>query len=261
MDTSMLNSCLILSSSDVLRQSFKEDEHIRSLLHSSKVLLGPTESLGASLQRGLQIIDSHQRNSALSKSSASFSFECLTPCQEIDKGKRFSIDEGSTNLLCESCRRKISNVESKEAHIDKVEVDKVQKDLENEMAKATMREKELENVYKEQAARIEELNQLIASRRQEREKTITCLEVKTRNFGEKCEIKEVQVQEELTQRDSSFDANEKEELLKEIYSLRSKLQLGSGGEALEKERERWTEMESEWICLTDELGVDLEKNQ
>ncbi|XP_015973087.1 kinesin-like protein KIN-12F [Arachis duranensis] len=311
------------SSSDVLRQSFKEDEHIRSSLRSSKVLPGPTESLAASLQRGLQIIDSHQRNSALNKSSASFSFECLTPCQEIDKGKRFSVDEGSTHLLCESCRRKISDIESKEAHIDKVEADKVQNDLENAMAKATMREKELENVCKEQAARIEELNQLVEKLRGEKGFNSVIVNgqdsIKETGKGEdyynslggedelprstspdinlpeileeKCEIKEVQVQEELTQRDSSFDANEKEELLREIHSLRSKLQLGSdiavkrstdklrsslrsiqlrksgilsqgsGGEELEKERERWTEMESEWICLTDELRVDLEKNR
>lgn len=106
---------------------------------------------------------------------------------------------------------------------------------------------------------------------------------------EACEVK--QVQEELNQRDSSFDANEKEEFLKEIQNLRSKLQLCSDApikrstdklrssllsrsiqltksgvlshdngeeEGLEKERERWTEMESEWICLTDELRVDLE---
>jgi len=107
---------------------------------------------------------------------------------------------------------------------------------------------------------------------------------------ENCEIKEVQ--EEVTQRDSSFNAAEKEELLKEIQNLRSRLQLCSdapvkkstdklrsslslmsrsiqlrksgvfsldnGGDELEKERERWTEMESEWICLTDELRVDLE---
>lgn len=109
---------------------------------------------------------------------------------------------------------------------------------------------------------------------------------------EKCEIKEVR--EELTQRSVSFDVTEKEELLKEIQNLRSKLQLCSdapvkmstdklrsslisrsiqlrksgvfslannGEEELEKERERWTEMESEWICLTDELRVDLEANR
>ena len=85
------------------------------------------------------------------------------------------------------------------------------------------------------------------------------------------------------------DVSEKEELLKEIHALKSKLQTfadvsGSkstdklrsslllssrsiqlrksgqsiNGEELEKERERWTEMESEWISLTDELRVDLE---
>lgn len=110
------------------------------------------------------------------------------------------------------------------------------------------------------------------------------------NVEEKCEIKEVQ--EEFDQRNCSFDATEKEELLKEIQNLRSKLQLyndapakmstdklrsslisrsiqlrkssvfsNHNAEELEKERERWTEMESDWICLTDELRVDLESNR
>jgi len=105
---------------------------------------------------------------------------------------------------------------------------------------------------------------------------------------ERCEIKEVQ--EELAQKDISFDSTEKESLLKEIQNLRSKLQSCSdapvkkstdklrsslmsrsiqlqksgvfsydnGNEELENERQRWTEMESEWICLTDELRADLE---
>jgi len=105
---------------------------------------------------------------------------------------------------------------------------------------------------------------------------------------EKCEDKEVL--EELDQRDISFDSTEKESLLKEIQSLRSKLQSYSDApvkistdklrtslmsrsiqlqksgvfshdnrnEELENERERWTEMESDWICLTDELRADLE---
>jgi kinesin family protein 15 len=45
------------------------------------------------------------------------------------------------------------------------------------------------------------------------------------HLEEKCEIKEVR--EELTQRSISFDATEKEELLKEIQNLRSKLKLYS----------------------------------
>lgn len=87
------------------------------------------------------------------------------------------------------------------------------------------------------------------------------------------------------------ETNEKESLLEEIKTLRSKLQqspvnnksmsssllsqslqLRKSGvyplpsnkesiEEVEKERERWMEMESEWICLTDELRVDLEANR
>ncbi|KAL4566525.1 hypothetical protein LXL04_030641 [Taraxacum kok-saghyz] len=89
-----------------------------------------------------------------------------------------------------------------------------------------------------------------------------------------------------------FDTNEKESLLEEIKTLRTKLQSSpsinksidrvrsssllsqslqlrkSGAypksetsEELENERERWMEMESEWIYLTDELRVDLEANR
>lgn len=101
------------------------NEHIRSSLKSSKVLPGPTQSLAASLQRGLQIIDYHQRNSALNKSSASFSFDhlTLTPCPEIDNidsamhtiQERPSSDEASTtSLLCASCLKKISSQDSNE---------------------------------------------------------------------------------------------------------------------------------------------------
>lgn len=118
---------------------------------------------------------------------------------------------------------------------------------------------------------------------------------------EKCEIKEIQ--EMLDQHQSgntSFDVNEKEALLQEIESLKSKLQSYTDAsvfksidasvfkstdnlrssllsrsmqwrksidsrpntaEELERERERWTEMESEWICLTDELRVDIESSR
>ncbi|XP_054796389.1 kinesin-like protein KIN-12F [Prosopis cineraria] len=286
-------------SNEVSGQSSEQGELRRSSLRSSKVLAGATESLAASLQRGLQIIDHHQRNAALNKSSASFSFEylTLTPCPESDKvgssmhtiQERSSGDNASASLLCASCRKNISDQESIEVQdslkssLDTVEeagfsdglTDRDPKNLEVVKEKSTKRE-ELEDVCKEQAIRIEQLNQLVEKYRGESESDITC------------EVKEVE--EELDQRDSSFDATEKEALLKEIQNLRSKLPLCSdapvkkstdklrsslisrsiqlrksgvfshdnGGEGLEKERERWTEMESEWICLTDELRVDLE---
>lgn len=106
------------------------------------------------------------------------------------------------------------------------------------------------------------------------------------------DIKEVQEEFNYDKRSTISDANEKEALLKEIEHLRSKLQssnnllpnksaenlrssllsrsiqLRKGGvecpennntiEELEKERQRWTEMESDWISLTDELRIDIE---
>ncbi|XP_019435654.1 PREDICTED: kinesin-like protein KIN-12F isoform X1 [Lupinus angustifolius] len=306
----------------VLGQQFIQGDHLRSSLRSSKVSPGPTESLAASLQRGLQIIDYHQQNSALTKSSVSFSFgrSILTCCPETDMGEKSSNDGRTANLLCESCRKKISDQDSSEVQDSlkpSIDTDKVPKDLETVMAKSILREKELENVCKEQAARIEELNRLVEKLKGEKVDSVIVYESNKQTkheeecnnsqkdenkllmgtssdnhlaaiIEEKCEIKEVQ--EELTQRVSSFDATEKEELLKEIQNLRCKVQLyddapvkkstdklrsslisrsiqvrksgvffrDNGGEELEKERQRWTEMESEWICLTDELRVDLD---
>lgn len=109
---------------------------------------------------------------------------------------------------------------------------------------------------------------------------------------EKCEIKEIQNELDLGYGGADFDLNEKEALLKEVQMLRSKLQSrtdaspnksieklrssllsrsmqlrksGTYGdnteEELERERQRWTEMESDWISLTDDLRVDLESNR
>ena len=106
-------------------------------------------------------------------------------------------------------------------------------------------------------------------------------EIVTENY----EIKEVQ-------NESVFDVNEKEALLDEIQMLRSKLQSQTDAcptksteqlrssllsrsiqlrkssvfqsndqEELERERERWTEMESEWISLTDELRIDIDMHR
>lgn len=101
------------SKSDVLRQSLKQSEHIRSSLRSSKIFPGAAESLAASLQRGLQIIDSHQRSSASNRSSVAFSFEHLTlkPCSEVDKTNasvQTNIEERDLPL-CASCRQKMEN--------------------------------------------------------------------------------------------------------------------------------------------------------
>ncbi|XP_027930694.1 kinesin-like protein KIN-12F [Vigna unguiculata] len=285
-------------SNNVLEKPFKQGEHVQSSVQSSKV-----ESLAASLQKGLQMIDYHQHNSALNKSSSSFSFEhlTLTPSLDIDKAEscdqtiphKASSDEVAS-FLCASCRTKISCQDSSLVQV-----------AFGECHGKNITKEELENVCKEQAARIEQLNQLVEKLKGERElNSITMYnsmkddEKLLREFSsnghlpciieEKCEIKEVQ--EELAEKNFTFDSTEKESLLKEIQNLRSKLQLCSdapvkkstdklrsslmsrsiqlqksgvfsydnGNEELENERQRWTEMESEWICLTDELRADLD---
>jgi len=105
------------SNKDLLGKSFTKDELMRSSLRSSNVFPGPTESLAASLKRGLQIIDSHQRNSLLNKSSTSFSFGHLSSGDSSDQTiqqKKYSIDERTATLLCGYCRKIITDQDSNE---------------------------------------------------------------------------------------------------------------------------------------------------
>lgn len=104
---------------DVIRQSLQADS-IRSSLRSSRIFAGPTESLAASLHRGLQIIDHHQRNSDPARSSVSFSFEhlALKPCLTADKAnvsvqnspEENPSDQPSATFVCIKCQgRRDSN--------------------------------------------------------------------------------------------------------------------------------------------------------
>lgn len=100
---------------NVLRQSHHQPDHCNSFLRSSTIFPGPSESLAASLHRGLQIIDYHQKNSTITRSSASFSFEhlALRPCLSVDKGITFvqtspvngqSSDPSSASFVCMKCQ-------------------------------------------------------------------------------------------------------------------------------------------------------------
>lgn len=102
---------------------------------------------------------------------------------------------------------------------------------------------------------------------------------------EKCEVQE----DFNPSTKQSFTSEERDALLSEIELLKSKLQFytdaptrrssdrlrssllsqsfhlrkscANGGEELEKEREKWMEMESDWISLTDELRIEIEANR
>ncbi|KAL1202986.1 Kinesin-like protein KIN-12F [Cardamine amara subsp. amara] len=231
----------------------------------SKKLSGPTDSLAASLQRGMQIIDYHQRSSLSKSSSVSFSFRhmALKPCAEADNlnasvqsSRKDTFSEGGSSsiLLCLSCRKKLDQgAEATE--------------------EACSNEKHLKNICMEQATKIEELTRLLRKSGDGEDGTEVIKETYERK----------QVREEFGK--TNFDASEKEALLKEIAELKSKLQptkstdhlrsslllrsiqmrksidVTKNSDALEKEREMWTEMESEWISLTDDLRMDIDNHR
>ncbi|GAB2279831.1 hypothetical protein Dimus_014470 [Dionaea muscipula] len=303
---------------DFVGKSVRQSEHKHSSLRSSKIFSGPTESLAASLKRGLEIIDYHQRNSQLNNSSVAFSFQHLTlrPSPAVDKANasvqtssegRPSLDRmpPSSTFLCVSCRQKVENAsndlqdslptpifETNGAMNSDSSTRTKPKDPGEGAAQTDNRLKELHNVCSEQAAKIEEQNHLweqlkhggefasVSKESQEKDKVQEPEIIK-----ERCEIKWLNSEHGST----SFDIGEKEALLKEINNLKSRLQaytesapnksiekvrssllsrsiqlrksMGSrdnSAEEMEKERQRWIEMESEWINLTDELRIDLE---
>ncbi|KAM1807693.1 hypothetical protein ACFX11_030666 [Malus domestica] len=305
--------------SDVLRQSLNQSENIQSSLRSSKIFPGPTESLAASLQRGLQIIDYHQQNSESRKSAVSFSFEhlALKPVKANSSSQtlpetRPSIDGASSSFLCASCKRRVYEDDTNEVpdSLKTWTVAVEEAGNPNQMTEDVVEEakkEELENRCKEQAAKIEQLNQLIEQFKscadngkemipyeefKDGKKLVRGSSVdihQPETIKEKCEIQEVQNQFDLGDGNADFDMDEKEALLKEVQMLRAKLQSRTDAspnksterlrssllsrsiqlrksstfrdnseEELEKERQRWTEMESDWISLTDDLRVDLE---
>ncbi|XP_040990761.1 kinesin-like protein KIN-12F [Juglans microcarpa x Juglans regia] len=178
---------------DVLRQSLKQGEQIKSSMQSSKTRISATETLAASLQRGLQIIDCHQRNSAINKSLVSFSFEHLRlkPCPEVDKAnasvqalpeEKPSSNGPSVSFLCASCQQRIAEKDSNGVHdslrtwiavVDEEENPSQLKDEDPKDAGNTMRKSSkrmvLENVCLEQAAKIEQLNLLVEQYKREKE--------------------------------------------------------------------------------------------
>ncbi|WCJ33032.1 Kinesin motor family protein [Euphorbia peplus] len=300
---------------DVMNQSLRQSEQIRSSLRSSKIFPGPTESLAASLQRGLQIIDHHQRTSASSRSSVAFSFEhlALKPCPEVEGSygslqmlaeEEALLSDGCPSILCASCKQKINRttdkVQDEAAHPKQLE----DKDDGDYLEEAQKRENELKIVCKEQAARIEQLNRLVDQYKFEKDEGSTLHPQDSNNqiilfeeskLSDQNKLPEIikEVQEVYDHgRSTCSDTKEKEALLQEIQSLRSQLKSYTNGHAnksmdklrssflaqsiqlrksvmdrcgdeeeLEMERQRWTEMESEWISLTDDLRIDLESNR
>ncbi|ESQ42901.1 hypothetical protein EUTSA_v10012723mg [Eutrema salsugineum] len=251
----------------------------------SKKPLSPTDSLAASLQRGLQIIDCHQRSSLSNRSSVSFSFGHLSlkPCDEAENLSASALlqedrpkEGGSSILLCLSCRQKLDQ-----------EAEGGYKATEETCAD----EKHLKNMCMEQATKIEQLTCLLDQYKknsvQEPSKLMKPIDGEDGTEVVKETYETNQLSEEFGKK--RIDLSEKEALLKEIAELKSKLQptkstdnlrsslllrsfqmrkstdltknAENNSDVLEEERERWTEMESEWISLTDDLRMDIDSHR
>ncbi|RWR76323.1 kinesin-like protein KIN-12F [Cinnamomum micranthum f. kanehirae] len=297
--------------------SVKRSDHMRSSLQSSNAVSNPTESLAASLHRGLQIIDHHQRNPASKQMSVSFSFENLTLKQsqamkKIDSGMQTLQEEGlsieSATFVCASCKQKDINSSNEvqdslnmwNASVDEGKqqrlANQIPKDDESALADAIRKKMELEDICAKQAAQITQLNDLI----KQYETKVGVIPLPTNELKSEesmlltdeskalklvGNIQQKERQEEEHEQKTSFDIREREELLKEIESLRNQLQsfidassnessgllqsaqmrsstaVDESGKELEKERQKWTEMESGWISLTEELRLDLESKR
>ncbi|BAB01875.1 unnamed protein product [Arabidopsis thaliana] len=250
---------------------FAESQHIRSSLRGSKIFTGSTESLAASLRRGLDIID-NPMNPASNRCSVSLSSDNLTMQPPTD-------DRLPLSPLCPTCRicssKLPSVVEGDGYHMEGV--------LE--------KQQELEKLCSEQAAKIEQLTRLVGQHKlqteDETEKLMGAsngerLPSANENQLLSC-ITETYDVKQISDDDSKktdFDIGEKEALLKEIEDLKKKLQTPvtmstnelrssllarsfqlrskNAEKDIEEERLRCTEMESEWISLTDEFRVEIE---
>uniref|UniRef100_A0A0E0KFY5 Kinesin motor domain-containing protein n=1 Tax=Oryza punctata TaxID=4537 RepID=A0A0E0KFY5_ORYPU len=258
---------------------------VRSSLQSSK--LSPTDSLAASLQRGLHIMEYHEQNQAPRKSFVGLSFDhfALNPRQSVPKvssGVLASPErKGATSsALCSSCKKAIDTDGNQKDNINtEKQIVIATGVVSNETAHASIkddttastiaskRETELEALCEEQAAKIKELSNLVDQYKKGSEDARNSHGTEpTKELADEPKVGELIV-------------NDREELLSEIQRLKDQLKrqadestndsllehLRNGSTdqeyELDRERQKWMESESKWICLTEELRVDLESNR
>ncbi|CAM0873778.1 unnamed protein product [Alopecurus aequalis] len=243
--------------------------------------LSPTDSLAASLQRGLHIIEYHQQNTAPRRSFVGLSFDhfALNPRQSAKGSSALQpLPEehvSSISTICSSCKKAMDTNDDHSEDINSgKQIVTTTGIASNDLANASrQREAGLEALCEKQAAKIKELSILIDQHKKgsedgQQSDGVTHMEELTDEdkVVEQCE-------------DSKMNVNEREALVGEIQSLRDlvkHLTDGSRNDSLldqirngstdqdyelDKERQKWMESESKWISLTEELRVDLESNR
>ncbi|CAN6820154.1 unnamed protein product [Brassica oleracea] len=262
------SSCLRNQNS--LAQSIKssclaESQHIRASLRGSKIFTGSTESLAASLRRGLDVIE----NPASNRCSVSLSSDNLT--MQHSKEILQDDDQVPRSPLCPSCRQKSDTL-----------LNVVEGDGHHQTEGLTEKQQELENLCTEQAAKIEQLTRLVEQHKHqtvnETEQLVGASNGEQFSSANKNQL--LSSSDVVESIKTNFDIGEKEPLLKEIEDLKTKLQKPvtmstnelrssllarsfqlrnkNAEKDIEEERLKCTEMESEWISLTDELRIEIE---
>ncbi|WOL02560.1 hypothetical protein Cni_G11279 [Canna indica] len=226
----------------------KLPELIRSSLQSSKP--SPTDSLAASLHRGLQIIDYHERNPSARNSFIGLSFEHLTTI--LTKTKDVG---GITPLLCSSCKNVIDDGSEEVHNKSDMQIVPVGEDING----PSKREKELEALCAEQAATIKHLSCIVDQQKQDEENCMKLSKNHQLNDDER-ETQLLEIQSLKEQLMTAKHASEDDCLLDQIRTGGA-FSSGIAGEDYEKEKQKWTESESRWISLTEEMRVDLDKNR
>ncbi|KAG2299434.1 hypothetical protein Bca52824_035906 [Brassica carinata] len=265
-EPALLESPKIQSFRKSVTASTKFQASARNVTESSNIgkknPLSPTNSLAASLHRGMQIIDCHQRNSLSNRSSVSFSFGHLS-LKPSDEGENPSAsvkplhggrpkEDGSSILLCFSCRQK----------------------LDHEAEVSCTDEEHLKNICAEQATKIEQLTCLLDQYKKNNVQEPSYL---MKSNDETEVVKETYETNQLSEEFGKVqtDLNDKEALLKEILELKSKLQPTKSTDNLRSslllrffQMRKSTELTKNtennnnvWINLTDDLRMDIVSNR
>ncbi|KAK2988080.1 hypothetical protein RJ640_024708, partial [Escallonia rubra] len=238
---------------------------------TTKSCYAPTELLAASLHRGLEIIDSHRNSAAFRRSSFRFPYKPadVKPIliQKVDVGVQTQLlEEDSKEYLCSRCQgRDLQQLN------DAIDCSNLQLVPVDGSQSADKPKKQVPKLLKEKYENHPEV------------------------LRTKIELK--RVQDELERYQNFFDMGERDILLEEIQDLKSQLQYyvdfsparklspvlrltyscdpnnvpplctipesteENAEQKLELERIRWTEAESNWISLAEELRIELEASR
>ncbi|KAJ4781282.1 kinesin-like protein [Rhynchospora pubera] len=246
----------IFSSLGLLSVGKDEGASVRTSLQSTK--LSATVSLAASLHRGLHIIEEQENrhnnpNPRRSFVGLSFDHLALKSHQSSQKVDSSQGQGAPATFMCSSCKKLVDENRSGSSGSELVPIKEQQEEFtqkdENEVGnKISKRELELEALCAEQEARI----RLLVSEVEQFKKDQV--------LPNTAEVATAPANGDVISSESEH-MQEGEECLLEKIRNGELADTDKYMEEVERERQKWTESESRWISLTEELRLELESNR